>query len=229
MTNESAKKHKLVREVNALPGGYARRIEDKWAVGVLDLVLKLPTHPLIWAEGKIVDGNIFAPTLRQYEEGQRIIRAGMPALLFGWKNSTMFVSPWTRQADIRTCIFGGPPWLSVVQDFLTKVQPHEFDDNIRDKQAFNGSMADISQIAQALKFALRRGKNWDTLSMGAKEVLELMATRIARILSGDPNSAEHWNKLAALARAIGKPLEAPRSPTTASPRSTRPARRPASS
>ena len=118
MSNEADHKRRLVREVNGLPGAYARRVEDRWAVGVLDLIIKLPTHPILWAEGKIVEGNLFAPTGRQWEEGQRIQRAGMPALLFGWKKAFMFVSPWVKQADIRTCFFGSGQWVNVLQDYL---------------------------------------------------------------------------------------------------------------
>lgn len=121
MTDEADRKRKLVREINLLPGAYARRIEDRWAVGVLDLVFKLPGHPWIWAEGKIIDGNLFAPTERQLIEGNRIQATGTPALLFGWKKSVMFVSPWTKQAHIDQCAYGSAPWLTVLQNYL-KVQ-----------------------------------------------------------------------------------------------------------
>ncbi len=123
MTDEADRKRKLVREINALPGAYARRIEDRWAVGVLDLVLKLPGHPWMWAEGKIIDGNLFAPSERQWVEGRRILSTGAPVLLFGWKKNVMFVSPWTKQAHIDNCVHGSAPWLTVLQEYLEpKVQ-----------------------------------------------------------------------------------------------------------
>ena len=118
MTDEADRKRKFVREVNALPGAYARRIEDRWAVGVPDLVFKLPGHPWTWAEGKMIDGNLFAPSERQWVEGIRILATGTPVLLFGWKKGFMFVSPWVKQADIRTCFFGSGQWLNVLQDYL---------------------------------------------------------------------------------------------------------------
>ena len=61
--NEADRKRRLVSEVRLL-GGQARRLEDRWAVGLLDLVIKLPDQPFIWAEGKLIDGNLFAPTGR---------------------------------------------------------------------------------------------------------------------------------------------------------------------
>jgi|SRR5580693_4692406 hypothetical protein len=116
--DEATRKRELVREINALSGGYARRWEDRWATGLLDLVIKLPGHPLLWGEGKMVDGNLFAPTERQWHEGERIIAAGMPAVLIGWKQKFMFVSPWVKQADIRTCFFGSGQWVSVLLEYL---------------------------------------------------------------------------------------------------------------
>ena len=106
--DEAAHKRKLVAEIKALSGGQARRIEDRWAVGVLDLILKLPGLPLVVAEGKIFDGNLFMPTEKQFEEGQRWINAGVPALLIGWKGKTkeMFVSPMARRVDIKDGCFG---------------------------------------------------------------------------------------------------------------------------
>ena len=47
MPNEADRKRELVKAVKAL-GGHARRIEDSWAVGVLDLIIKLPWVPFIF-------------------------------------------------------------------------------------------------------------------------------------------------------------------------------------
>jgi len=116
--DEATRKRELVREINALPGGYARRWEDRWATGLLDLVMKLPGHPILWGEGKIVSGNLFFPTERQWVEGNRILAAGMPAVLIGWKARNMYVSPWVEQADIRTCFYGSGQWVGVLFEYL---------------------------------------------------------------------------------------------------------------
>lgn len=81
------------------------------------------------------------------------------------------------------------------------------DDSLREQIRTNGDFSDTAQLAQALKFALRQGKHWSALPMGAKEALEQMQTRISMILSGDPNHTDHWNKLAMYARVIAKSLE----------------------
>ena len=76
-------------------------------MGVLDLIIKLPGVPLIFAEGKIIKGNLFGPTPAQFAEGERWIRAGVDAVLIGWQDSLMFISPWVKQADKRDCWVSG--------------------------------------------------------------------------------------------------------------------------
>ena len=104
--HEADRKRELVKAVKRL-GGQARRLEDRWAVGLLDLVIKLPGQPFIWAEGKLIDGNLFAPTGAQYEEGKKWIKAGTGVVLLGWQDSLMFISPWVKKADKRECWTSG--------------------------------------------------------------------------------------------------------------------------
>lgn len=101
--SESDYKRKLVAEVNRMPGGYARRIEDRFAVGVLDLIVKLPDRPIVFAEGKLIKGFLFGPTERQYAEGVRLDKAGVRSVLLGWKQGQMYVSKWVVLADCREC------------------------------------------------------------------------------------------------------------------------------
>jgi len=100
--SEADYKRKLVAEVKAL-GGQARRVEDRFGVGVLDLTIKLPEHPVILAEGKLIHGNLFGPTERQFEEGEKWIKAGVGVVLIGWQFGVMYVSPWIEKADYRHC------------------------------------------------------------------------------------------------------------------------------
>jgi hypothetical protein len=104
--NEADHKRKLVAEIKALRGGWARRVEDRFAVGVLDLILKIPNLPIIFAEGKMIDGHKFGPTRRQLEEGNRILNAGLNVILIGWRDGIIYLSPWQEQADRRQCMSG---------------------------------------------------------------------------------------------------------------------------
>jgi hypothetical protein len=98
-------------------GGYATRIEDENRVGQLDMILKLPGHSMVWAEGKMVKHQAFSPTSRQFLEGQKILDAGMRVVLIGWKNSDMAISNWVEVALWDEC-FIGPNHLDTFVEYM---------------------------------------------------------------------------------------------------------------
>ena len=115
--SEASYKRELVADINRLPGGRARRIEDRYGTGVLDLIIKLPEIPLVMAEAKLVDGNLFAPTGAQFEEGKRWEAAGVKCVLIGWKKGEMFISPWVAKAHVDDCFAS---WNYSYVDALTR-------------------------------------------------------------------------------------------------------------
>lgn len=70
----------------------------------------------------------------------------------------------------------------------------------RDEQ--HGGMEAVGDVSQFIKMAMRDSKNWDLLTHGEQEALDMVAHKIARILSGaDPHDPEHWTDLAGYAHA----------------------------
>jgi hypothetical protein len=59
------------------------------------------------------------------------------------------------------------------------------DDIINERQKTHGDFYRVAGVAQELKDVMRRGKNWKILEDTQKEALEMVATKIARMLSGD--------------------------------------------
>jgi hypothetical protein len=100
-TEESDLKTELVKQCKAM-GWYARRIEDSYGVGILDIIIVPTGFPVLFVEGKVTDGLKFAPSERQYVEGVRIIQAhgfAVP-ILVGWRNKIMYVADWDDEAYI---------------------------------------------------------------------------------------------------------------------------------
>jgi hypothetical protein len=92
--NESELKTKMVKSVRD-HGGYARRIEDSFAVGTLDTILVPRGLPVFMAEVKMIRGLSFGPTPRQYIEMIRVKEAAgngnhIIPVLIGWKNDTFY-------------------------------------------------------------------------------------------------------------------------------------------
>jgi hypothetical protein len=70
----------------------------------------------------------------------------------------------------------------------------------RDEQ--HGGMERVGSRAQLLKGIMREGYNWWQLTPGEREALEMIAHKIARILSGaDPHDPQHWEDVAGYAQA----------------------------
>lgn len=73
--SESQEKTMAVAEVIAR-GGYARRLEDQYTVGMPDMIVALRNYPVVMLEAKILRGNSFGPSPRQWVEMKRMMTSG---------------------------------------------------------------------------------------------------------------------------------------------------------
>jgi hypothetical protein len=111
MTTEAEFKRDLVRQL-LKEGGFARRLEDKYAVGTLDLLL-LTQRYLIYAEAKLIKGLALPARVAQREQIQLFNKVGNTrayALIIGLKDKTVgfglpgeqwdyhSIMPWPPQA-----------------------------------------------------------------------------------------------------------------------------------
>ena len=69
-------------------------------------------------------------------------------------------------------------------------------DILNERQKTHGDYYDTAAYAQQLKEVLRQGKNWTLLDDAQRETLEMAATKIGRILSGNPHEVDHWVDIA---------------------------------
>jgi hypothetical protein len=64
-------------------------------------------------------------------------------------------------------------------------------------------MEAVGDISQHIKMAMRDGRNWESLTPGEQEALDMICHKIARILSGaDPHDHQHWEDVAGYAHAV---------------------------
>lgn len=91
-----------------------------------------------------------------------------------------------------------PPSLGTGQ--LLSNPPFKMDIPNRDQQ--HGGMEAVGAVAQLIKDAMRDGRNWERLSCGHREALDMLAHKIGRVLSGaDPHDRQHWEDVAGYAQA----------------------------
>jgi len=85
-----------------------------------------------------------------------------------------------------------------------------------------GDFADHARICQQLKNTMYNANadhglqlTWEKLSDVQKQALEVIADKIARILSGDPNYADNWHDIQGYAKLVEDRLPKPEEPAAA--------------
>ncbi len=63
-----------------------------------------------------------------------------------------------------------------------------------------GDFTDHARICQSLKRAMCAEAGWDRLTDVQKQSLEVIADKVGRILSGDPNYADNWHDIQGYAK-----------------------------
>ena len=85
-------------------------------------------------------------------------------------------------------------------------------DILNEREKTHGSYASTAAMAQQLKDCFKQGQNWRKMDDTHRESLDLIATKIARILSGNPNDIDHWVDVAGYANLIVRQLTPPADP-----------------
>lgn len=82
-----------------------------------------------------------------------------------------------------------------------------------DRESKYGSWKINAGTAQALKGVMHSAPNWAKLQPHQRESLDLIATKIGRLLCGDPNSVDSWHDIggyAGLSEREIQPTPAPK-------------------
>ena len=101
---------------------------------------------------------------------------------------------------------------------------------IDEREKTHGPFLVVAGKAQQIKDAMRGGANWDMMDDIQREALEMIASKIGRILAGNHDETDHWRDIAGYAALIERwltsctvsvsgptPHPAARSPETPSP------------
>lgn len=72
------------------------------------------------------------------------------------------------------------------------------------RQSTHGDFATGANISQMLCGSLHHGPGWLTLTAAQREALEMIAHKMARIVNGNPDFADHWHDIAGYAQLAEK-------------------------
>lgn len=70
---------------------------------------------------------------------------------------------------------------------------------LNERHPQNGEYSMMATTAQNIKDIMHGSPNWRALSGARKESLDCIATKLARILHGDPNYVDHYHDIAGYA------------------------------
>lgn len=75
-------------------------------------------------------------------------------------------------------------------------------ETLKERGSRYGSFADQGRIEQNIKRAMHDSPNWETLADDSKSALEMIATKISRILKGDAEYKDSWHDIIGYAKLI---------------------------
>jgi uncharacterized protein DUF6378 len=74
------------------------------------------------------------------------------------------------------------------------------EDTLKERGGTHGNWISQSSLAAELKAVMHCQKKWkDGLSFSQQEALDIIAVKIARILTGNPDEPDHWHDIAGYA------------------------------
>ena len=83
----------------------------------------------------------------------------------------------------------------------------DINDILNEREKTHGDFQDAATVAQIQKVNLRKGPGWGSLMDDQKEALDMIASKIARIMCGDPEIKDHWSDIAGYATLIANKLD----------------------
>lgn len=78
---------------------------------------------------------------------------------------------------------------------------------LAERQKTHGDFKDHANITQDLKNLIRSNPGWTVLTSSMQEALDMIAHKIGRVLSGNPEHLDHWRDIAGYATLIERQLE----------------------
>lgn len=70
----------------------------------------------------------------------------------------------------------------------------------------HGDFTDVAGTAQSIKAIIAAGASHKKLSLSQKEALDMIASKTARIVEGDPNHVDSWQDISGYAELVVREL-----------------------
>ena len=74
------------------------------------------------------------------------------------------------------------------------------DELLTERQKTHGDFDEVARVSQSIRFTMKTTPNWEKLNPSQREALEMICSKLGRILSGDFNFKDHWDDVAGYAK-----------------------------
>jgi hypothetical protein len=88
------------------------------------------------------------------------------------------------------------------------------DKTLTERGNVHGAFPENSRVLDQLIAVMENTINWKLMGPLKRVALIYIAGKISRILSGDPNFADHWHDIGGYAKCVERELEPAPEPTT---------------
>lgn len=97
---------------------------------------------------------------------------------------------------------------AAVPEFLRQQpEPKSVDATIAERGArYGATYMEQARVTQSVKRAMADSAQWNSLKDDQRDALEMIAVKVGRILTGDPDYLDSWHDIAGYARLIEKRL-----------------------
>jgi hypothetical protein len=89
---------------------------------------------------------------------------------------------------------------------MTTAHPSDIQSTLDQRASSHGNFIVNGNIMQRLKNSVRATAGWEKLAPHQAEAIDMILHKIGRILSGNPNFADHWHDIAGYATLVEKEL-----------------------
>lgn len=88
-------------------------------------------------------------------------------------------------------------------------------DTLNDREAKYGDFGELSKAIQAYKSAIRHAPSWPKMTAVQREAAEMVATKLCRVVYGDPLHFDSWLDIAGYATLAAEEFGANKAPMVA--------------
>lgn len=80
-------------------------------------------------------------------------------------------------------------------------------DTLTARHATYGHFQDNAAIAQGLKHYARLGLRWTDMTPSQREAVDMILSKVSRIVTGDPTYVDNWHDIQGYARLVERQLQ----------------------